>query len=69
MSHLAPTSTSCSQREAALQTRMLVRTLGPGFGIEPKRALAFLGMLILPLSLGLGAIPEDLGGKSRAGHI
>lgn len=48
---------------------MLLRTLGPGFGIEPKRALAFLGMLILPLSLGLGAIPEDLGGKSRAGHI
>lgn len=46
-----------------------LRNVGPGLGLSPDVLWPFPGMLILPLSLGLRAIPEGLGGKSRAGCI
>lgn len=52
----APVSASLSQAEAALQKARVVGAPGPG--VEPARTLAFPGLLILPLGLGLREIPE-----------
>lgn len=54
--HPAPVSTSLSQTEAALQKARVVEAPGPG--VEPRHTLAYPGVLILPLGLGLREIPE-----------
>lgn len=58
MSHLPPTRPLARREKRLLRPFRLLRTIGPGCGMEPKGALAFPGMLILPLRLVLCAMPE-----------
>lgn len=55
--------------EAALQKAMLLRTLGPRFGVEPKFTLVFPRNVDFAIKSWSSCDTRGLGGKSRAGHI